>query len=223
MKKVSGTINGTGAAIYVGIGFIPDKVTVYNTEASTSVFGVWHRDIRSLDALEGFLSAAAVTKCAYGAGIAPYRGRTVTASGNTAYLIPVEQTRTKLSRDMRDAYSATAPITTWTLGSSSNRTGNFNKEASTDYVGEGSAIIVQDPLTRVIYQAVVTAMTSNGEQANEVTLSEAVPSGDVQFLGPMYDYIAAPAGVVMPAGFVINSTTLSVSGELLTFEAESWT
>lgn len=220
MKRVSGTLNGTGAAIYVGLGFVPDSVKVFNNESTTAVFGEWNRDMRTVEATGGNLVAAAVTRATVGAGIRLYRGGDLTVSGNSAYLISFADVYGK--KDVRAAYSATAPITKWTLGNSGNRTGNFDHEASTSYVGEGSEISIYNPLTKISYNVFVQAMTSNGEAANEVTLSEAVPSGDVQFLGPMYDYVAAPAGVIMPAGFVIDSTTLSVSGQMISFVAESW-
>ena len=43
------------------------------------------------------------------------------------------------------------------------------------------------------------------QAANEVTLDEALPSGVIQALTGMYDYLAASAGTIAPAGFKIDS------------------
>lgn len=216
---VSGTLNGTGASIYVGCGFIPDEVYVYNCEASTPIMGIWNRDMRTAEQIGGVTIAAALARSTVGAGIAPYRGGTVTASGNTAYVIPFADAYSGKTNNLVAANTSSSTITTWTLGNSGNKTGNFNFGVNTTYVGEGSKVVIWDDLTKTEYVVVMTALTNDGDAANEVTLSEAVPSGTVRFIGPMYDYIAAPADVVMPQGFSIDDTDLSVSGEYLSFTA----
>jgi hypothetical protein len=69
----------------------------------------------------------------------------------------------------------------------------------------------------------VTALTSNGEAANEVTLNEAVNSGPIYALTGMYDYIAITSGNVAPAGFWIDSTSDIVNQATISyFEAGTY-
>lgn len=228
MKKVSGTLNGTGAAIVVGCGFKPDYIKLWNLEVTNAYSVEWNSAMRSLEQIEGIATASNGTqnlyaRLAFGAGITPYRGGDVLSAASTVYLVPVEDIAGK--RDMRDMYVAGggSPVTAWTLDTAGNRTGSFNVEASTTYVGEGSVIRIYNAGTKKTYEVTILAMTSNGEAANEVTLSEAVPSGEVQFIGPMYDYVGAASGAVIPEGFKINTTgALNTSGELIAFEAGTY-
>jgi len=226
VKIISGVFNGTGAALYVGIGFIPDKVRVWNLESNVPIEACWSRDMRSAEQIGGTVTSTAVARYTVGAGLGPYRGGDIAASGNTAYLAPFASVYSGKTNNVVAAYAGAAvKVSKWTLGNSGNKTGNFDHEVSTSYVGEGSRVLIRVPGAGVWkdYDVFVTALTSNGEAANEVTLSEAVPSGDVLFIGPMYDYVAANAGQVLPAGFAIYSTALSVSGEMIGFEATNWT
>jgi len=224
MKKVSGTLNGTGAALVVGCGFKPDYVKLWNLESSNPIEVVWSSEMRSLEQIEGVANDNGTpARLAFGAGVAPYRGGDVMGAASTVYLVPVEDIAGK--RDMRDMYVAGggSPVTEWTLDTAGNRTGSFNVEASTTYVGEGSKIRIFHTGTKKTYEVTILAMTSNGEAADEVTLSEAVPSGEVQFIGPMFDYVGAADKAVIPEGFKINSTgNINSSGELVAFEAGTY-
>lgn len=225
MKIISGTVNGTGAALYIGCGFIPDKIRVWNLEASTPIEACWNRDFRTSEQIGGTVTTSAVARYTVGAGIGPYRGGDVTAAANTAYVVPFASAYSGKTNNLVNA-GTLGKITKWTLGNSGNKTGNFNLGCNTSYVGEGSRVLVRVPSATGLakdYDVFITALSNDGDAANEVTLSEAVPTGDILAIGPMYDYIAAPAGVVMPAGFVIYSTALSVSGEMINFEASCWT
>jgi len=220
MRLISGTFNGTGAALRVGIGFIPDFVRVWNDEdnGGLAVAAVWSKNMRTTDQQEGVLSSsdAHFTELVAGAGIAIYRGTPEGFSAaQTAYIVR------DTSPNKQGANVPTASrITTWTLGSATNKTGSWNAECSTTYVGEGSRIAIRQSVDDQIKWATVVAMSSTGDQANEVTLSEAISAGRIEFLSGMYDYLGVGANTPMPAGFVINETgKLNTSGELCHFEA----
>jgi len=224
VKTVSGTLNGTGAAVYVGIGFIPDSLKVWNLESSTPIYASWNRDMRTADQIGGSYTTTASLRYTVGAGLGPYRGGTIAAAANTAYLVPFASAYSGKTNNLVNA-GTLGKISTWTLGSSDNKTGNFNYGVNTSYIGEGSRVQIVVPGAGVptVYDVFVTALSNDGDAANEVTLSEAVPSGSVASIGPMYDYVAAVAGAVIPAGFVIYSTAISASAEMVSFEASTWT
>lgn len=208
--KLSGTFNGTGAALYLCIGFMPDWVKLWNSETTDEERMVWSRNMRGAELGDGIRKDddGTITPLTVGNGIQIYRGGDVMSAASTTYLVPTYT-------DRRDAGTGST-IDTWTLGSTTNRTGNWNDVCNTTYVGEGSLINIDGKWARI------TALTSNGEQANEVTLDEALPSGQIYALKGMYDYIGAASGVITPAGFKINDTTFNSSGELCFFEAGSY-
>jgi hypothetical protein len=210
-----GTFNGTGAALYIGIGFIPDWVKVRNVEDGDLALLEWSIHMtRAAETTEGILTYTGTTyrqedaRTDSDGGITIYRGGDKMTAASTAYLV-------KDNSDYRTS-STYGSITTWTLGNSTNRTGNFNLEADTTYVGEGSRIYIEE----TVGHAFIYALTSNGEQANEVTLSESVKSGTIHRITGMYDYKGAAKDVIIPAGFAILATSvINVSGELAYFEA----
>lgn len=219
--QAHGTFNGTGAALYIGIGFVPDWVKVINLEDGDIGAYDWSihmtRVAEMAEGLHYVGSSGAVQQDARtdsDGGIVVYRGGDVMTSASTAYLV-------KDDKDYR--YSATyGTINRWTFGTAT-RTGNWNVEADTTYVGEGSRILIREDVGGAVKWAAVNALTSNGEQANEVTLNEAVASGDILRLTNMYDYVGAANGVKIPAGFAILATTvINVSGEMCYFEAGTY-
>lgn len=211
--RVSGTFNTPSSGdLYICVGFIPDWVVVKNTETTNEETQLWSVNFRSAEMIGGqdIDDDGAVSPVTVAAGIAPYRGKHLVTSAEATAGTYIAQDP---SPDKR-ASGAGAEIDTWTLGSSANRTGNWNAVCSTTYVGEGSRICI-DGLWYT-----VTAVTSNGEQANEVTLNEAAPSGTIEFIGGMYDFISLTAGKVTPEGFWIDSTAevLNATGDLSFFE-----
>jgi len=225
--RIAGTFNGTGAALYLGIGFIPDYVRVENLESASMETIEWSRHMARaadlkygrqtslvpLSTVVGTANYAALTSV----GVTEYLGGDLITSASTAYLVRDP------AWDKRDAYSTGNAITKWTLDTAGNRTGHFDKEASTTYVGEGSEVWIQHPHSHRPARYRIEAMTSNGEATDEVTLNIAAPSGIVVALGPMYDYKGAAAGVTMPPGFALTEVTnVNVSGELCWFEAGTY-
>jgi hypothetical protein len=137
-----------------------------------------------------------------------FGGNTLTAA-STSYLV-------RDDKDYRDS-DTYGLIDTWTLDTSANRTGHFNVEADTTYIGEGSTINIDGN------EYFIVALTSNGEAADEVTLNEAVSSGDIWFIGRMYDYVGGSADDIIPDGFSIHATSvINVSGEMCYFEAGTY-
>lgn len=201
---VSGNVLAYAGDMYICIGFIPDWVEIWSLGHSDEVYARWSVNNRLLLATGGFtlnddgdVSPEAMgTVPAVDTGIQIYRGGTIISATSTP------STTTCYVKDPTpDARGdgAGADIDTWTLGSSANRTGNWNDVCSTSTVGIGSRICIDGRW------ATVVALTGNGEAANEVTLNEALGSGRIDMLTSMYDYYAAAAGTIAPAGFWIDS------------------
>lgn len=219
MKIVSGRFNGTGAALYVCCGFVPDKVIVRNVEDTTCMVSTWNRESTSAEQCEGVLETQGVSSAqAATAGIAPYYGGDVMTStnqtsvsyGNGVYIAKDEIC------DYRgiDITTGSDAIDSWTLGSSGNRTGNFNNDVTGTYIGEGSRINIDGKWYSI------TALTAGqGISANEVTLSGAPATGNVYAIQGMYTYKPVALGKVTPAGFKISNVTTIADDKLCLFEA----
>lgn len=231
--RIGGTLNGTGATVYLCIGFLPDWVDIFNYETSNDYQIHWDRNmLRTTEFVSGiqthtgttYRQTTALTK---GTGILPYFGGTVldtTTAGTTTYaegvyLKPDNHDYRYLTADsphgVGDAISLT--IDTWTLGSATNFTGNFNADVTGTYIGEGSQIIIDGR------QYTIVALTAGqGISANEVTLSSAVNSGAVQYIGGMYSTKPMVSGEVTKDGFSITNTTVNVNNALIGFQAGTW-
>lgn len=210
-KMIAGTFNGTGAALYIGIGFIPDWVKLRNMDDTVNSSVEWNKHMnRCPEHPEGWLlytnTTLTPTEKTFGTCIRPYHGGDTMTAASTAYLV---------KDDANYAYSTTyGQIDTWTLDTAGTPTGHFNLEADTTYVGVGSQITIDG------YTYGITAITSNGEQTDEVTLSEAAATGSIEYISRMYDYAGAAKGAIIPAGFKISATdVINVSGEMCYFEA----
>lgn len=218
---IAGTFNGTGAALYLCLGFIPDWVRIWSAEDADGGVAYWSKHMRAAEMLEGWVKSTTNAPSLYtvGLGIQPYEGgdkltsteQTSVTYGEGVYLYkdPITDYRTY----ERDAVSA--DIDSWTLGSSTNKTGNFNDDVTGTYIGEGSQICIDGKWY------VITALTAGqGVSANEVTLSRAAPTGDITCITGMYDYIPVPIGKETAAGIKLNATTvINVNDELNFFEA----
>ncbi len=218
-KRIAGTFNGTGAALYICCGFIPDWVVIQNCEDGDLAKLEWNIHMaRTGEVVEGFVwaAAAAPTALTKGTGVIPYySGGTKLAATSTVYLV----------RDDADYRTSVTygTIETWTLGSATNYTGNWNLEADTTYIGEGSIMTVEETMGHNVITTGVVAVTSNGEAANEVTLAYPVKTGKVTALKRMYSFAGGVSGDILPDGFKINATAvINVSGEICMFEAGTY-
>lgn len=228
MRRVGGVFNGTGADVYLCIGFVPDWVRVWNLEGTQRILLEWNAlMMRSAEVVEGIQltaadqTAAALTK---GNGLLPYYGGdtlTATQAGTVTY---GEGVYLKWDNVDYRHYSGNSPhglgdavavdIGSWTLDTAANNTGHFNEDVNGTYVGEGSKIIIDGKVYTIV------ALTAGaGEADDEVTLSHSVKSGDVQFIGGMYSMKPMIEGEVTSEGFLISNTTVNVNDALCAFEA----
>lgn len=225
MKAIAGTFNGTGAAVYICLGFIPDFVEIRAVEDTDAGFMQWNIHYRSSEQDNGVISHTSgglvpVLNTA-GQGIEPYEGgdamtttiQTSTSNGEGVYL-----RRDALDYKAVDIISGSDPIDTWTLQTSGSRTGKFNNDAVGTYIGEGSRIWI-DGVAHLI-----EALTGGqGLGDDEVTLARNPASGVVERITNMYDYAPVPIGDVTPAGFKLNRTTIiNVNDELQAFVAGTY-
>ena len=228
-KLISGTFNGTGAALYLGIGFLPDFVNIFNLEDSVLAALKWSKHCRSKEQEEGRLiqgitdtgttGLSNLTVLANGAGVAPYYGGDKMTAASTAYLVKDDLDYAKNPKS-----GGTGKILTWAMDTPGSRTGHWDQGCDTTYVGEGSRMILRESVGNgKIYEVRITALTNDGNATDEVEISKNVGAGDVLRIGRMYDYAGAASGVVIPEGFAINATSvINVSGELCFFEAGTY-
>lgn len=228
MRRVGGVFNGTGADVYLCIGFFPDWVRVWNLEGTQRILLEWNIGMmRAAEVVEGIQltaadqTAAALTK---GNGLLPYYGGetlTSTMAGTTTY---GEGVYLKWDNVDYRHYSANSPhglgdavatdIVSWTLDTAANNTGHFNEDVTGTYIGEGSPIIIDGKK-----YSIVALTATQGEASDEVTLSHSVASGDVQFIGGMYSVKPMIEGETTSEGFLISNTTVNVNDALIAFEA----
>jgi len=210
MKKYGGIYIGTGAVLNIGLGFEPDFVRLYNGGEAEGDIIEWDRTMQRLDLTFGgrFQSALAGDESllTQDNGIMLYRGGTRIVTPSSAYIIPAVLVATYAGNMAAKGTGAT--LSKWTLGSLANATGNWNAECNTTYVGVGSEIWIRpDADQDVVLRRTITALTSNGDQANEVTLDQAAGTGVIERVSYLADFVQAPAGFVMPAGITINDVT----------------
>jgi len=222
MKTVAGTFNGTDAAVYLCLGFVPDRVKIRAVEDTDAGTLEWDINYRSAEQDNGVVyhTAGGIVPVLLtaGQGIEPYEGgdlmttvnQTTVANGEGIYL-------KRDDKDYRssDIIDGSDLIDTWTLDNSGNRTGHFNNDIVGTYIGEGSRVCIDGK-----WYVIEACAGSAGSGDNEVTLSRAAGSGDVQFISNMYDYSPVPIGDVAPAGFKCCKTSIiNVNDELQAIEA----
>lgn len=227
MRMVSGVFNGTGAAVYICCGFIPDfvRVLALGDDKAGNLF--WRKGFRLAKINEGVLDTNGNTDFTlktFGAGIAPYYGgdiltednQTSVTYGEGVFLGPDDFDYKNSQTAKGNAGDGVATdITTWTLDTSGNRTGHFDEDVVGTYIANGSPIVIDGK--DYLIEAVTAAQ---GEAADEVTLNYAVPSGDVHYIGGKYGYKPIPIGEITSKGFLLSMTTVvNVNNELQYFEA----
>jgi len=228
MRRVGGVFNGTGADLYLCIGFVPDWVQIWNLEGTQVIRLDWNIGMmRASEVVEGLqftgadVAAAALTK---GNGLLPYfGGDTLTATqagtvtyGEGAYLkwdnVDYRHFSGNSPHGLGDAVAV--DIDSWTLDTAANNTGHFNEDVTGTYIGEGSKIIIDGKV-----YTIVALTATQGEAADEVTLSHSMKSGDVQSIGGMYSMKPMIEGEVTSEGFLISNTTVNVNDAICAFEA----
>lgn len=238
MKLVKGMFYGVGTSkTWIGLGFVPNKVRLAVIDQADAEEIFWQEDmLRAATGAEGILRAGVGNTPGFalltlGTGVQPYYGGDVVPAANTHYLVHkscLKAVRTdspniNYAGDMRNMPGGTGLISTWTLQTAGSYTGKFDQGVDTSYVGVGSPVFIR-PFYGTqfgpVIVAYVTAITNDGNADDEITLSQAVPSGQVTFIGYKYDFIAAPAGMSMPAGVLVNDYTyLNVASQKNIIEA----
>lgn len=234
MKMIQGHFNGTGADVYVQLGTIPWYIKLWNLESATIETVEWAQcmihDVLSCEGLERPKGGGAVLDYAFGEGVSPYYGGDLLTTTNQTSVTYGEGVY--LERDDTDyrfytnsaagisGDAATTDITTWTLDTAATPTGHFNGDVTGTYIGEGSLIRIQSTDRKHVYTACITALTAGqGVSSNEVTLSWAVPSGTVQFIGGKYGYKPSAIGTITKPGILINETTVNANDGMVAFMA----
>jgi hypothetical protein len=225
--RVGGTFNGTGAALYLCLGFVPDFFKLWNLEGSQAIQLEWNKNMRAAETCDGIqLATSTFSALTTGNGVKPYYGGdllTTTTAGTTTYGegVYLEWDR----RDYRRLANANAgiigdaesvDIDTWTLYSGYG--GHFNGDVNGTYIGEGSTITIDGKSYRI------TALAAGyGSLTSAVTLAcTGVPSGVINYIGPMYDMKPMVAGQLTKAGIEILDGTVNVNDALCCFEAGTY-
>ena len=221
-QNIIAKVPAQGVVTYVGLGFIPDWVKIYECLATYSILE-WNIGMAANTLIAGGIVISDTTTdatdrfaLARSAGVEIYRGGdrlTSTPMSTPRPLNASAQTSDNMyygpdtSPDKRDAGTA-GTISSWTLGSSTNRTGNWdyaaeitNTGTDDNPVGVGSMINIDGKETYI------TTLTDQGESANEVALNEALATGPIYMLTGRYTHVAQPAGTITKAGIIINDTT----------------
>lgn len=242
MNLVKGVFNGVGSSkTWIGLGMVPSKLRIAVIDQSDAEEVVWDENMaRATTGAEGILRKSVGNSpnfalLTFGTGVAPYWGGDVVPAANTHYLVHKsclkgvrsDSPNVNYAGDMREMPSGGGLITSWTLDTAGTPSGHFNTYVDTSYVGVGSPIFIRPwvgtgygPVIRTFITALTNGSTTYGQTADDVTLAHAVPSGNVVFIGYKYDFVAAPAGMTMPQGIVVNDYTyLNVSGQKNLLEA----
>ena len=235
MQIIQGHFEGTGAALYLQLGCIPYQIRIYNLGGATPDEIIWDRgmecDILTTEGLVRTGDGGAVVDNVFGAGISPYYGGELLTSAMQTDLtygggIYIERDDTNYKNYTNSAAgivgdAATEDITTWTLDTAATPTGHFNGDVTGTYIGPGSEIRIVDTNKKHTYRAWIQALTAGqGVSSDEVTLSWAVPSGRVDFIGGQYGYKPTPVGKVTKPGIKLNMTTpINVNAEHHCFTA----
>lgn len=221
-KIVGGRFNGTGTAVVVCCGFVPDFVRIWVPDAADNFArAIYSKNFVSHDAVEGVVmdsDGTSYSEYTYGEGIQPYYGGdtlTATLAGTVTYGNGVY-----LKWDDKDyRYGAddavSDDIDTWTLDTAATPTGHFNEDVTGTYIGVGSRICIDGKW----YTITVLAATE-GEGDNEVELNYPAKSGDITYISGKYSMKPMVAGEITPAGFKINATAvININDEIQVFEA----
>jgi len=238
MKRVGFTFNGTGAANFLSLGFIPDEVLIRAVEDADGAWAEWSKGCRAAESDNGFSIDGSnddvdIALYTAGAGVEPYEGgdaltateQTSVAYGEGVYLHP-DPIRDYSKNDTYGVATADGALNKWTLDTSANRTGHFNDDvpASVARIGEGSLIRIEEDAGHKQKTVVIEALTAGqGVSADEVTLARAVKTGKILSISGMYDMIPYPLGSVTGQGIKLNATTLvNVDAEINLVIATLW-
>jgi hypothetical protein len=232
MQILRGCFNGTGAAVYLCLGAIPRAFKYMNVQVATNPNVIeWNSSmVKEVLAYGGVKWTTGSTYMACTKlttdGVFPYEGgdmltatnQTSVGYGEGVYL-GWDLKNYQADYDYGSGTSGT-PINKWTFVTGLTGYWNVAKVASGARVGVGSRIRIKEDSTGLVKESCVTALTSDGEVSAEVTLSRAIGSGTITFLGGMYDLAPIALGKVTPAGVYLGGeTVVNVNNDMIVFEA----
>jgi len=225
--KIGGHFNGTGADVFICVGFVPDFVNIMNLEGTVELKIQWNKMMMgAAEVVEGIDTQIEVpTALTKGNGIMPYYGgetlteamQTSTGYGEGVYLKRDDWDYRHYSGNVNPGDAVAVDIDTWTLDTTADYTGHFNEDVNGDYIGEGSRICIDGK-----WYTIVALTAAQGEAADEVTLSNTVPSGNVLSISGKSGYKPIPVGQMTPAGFSISNATINVNDALISFECGTY-
>ena len=228
-SKVSGVFNGTGAAVYLCVGFVPRKVYLKNVENGTEYVIEWtNANLRCQAGASagGWLyTNGAPAPVIASAGVRQYEGGDLMTSANQTSVAYGEGIF--LGMDLKDyradnAYGASAgAIDTWTFDGTLSGHWNVAAVSSGARIGAGSKILIKETSSGLVKEAGITAISNQGAAATEVTLSRLIGSGQILYVGGLYDLAPIALKKVAPAGILLSDTTLNYDDNTIYFEMEA--
>ncbi len=237
MQVITGHFHGRGADLYLQLGGIPRYFKMWAIELDTPAYLEWIPDMAADDLTgEGIFrdeNGGALEDLAFGEGVSPYYGGDVLTSTLQPSVVYGHASVDFIERDDKDyrfytneaagivGDASTVDITTWTLDTAGTPSGSFNANVVGTFINDGSLIRIQSVDRKHQYEAhiVGSSLSASGSTADDVTLSWAVPSGTVEFIGGRYDFKPTPIGKVSKDGLLINETTINASGNMVAFMA----
>lgn len=236
-QLIRGHFHGSAADLYLQLGGVPAYFKMWAIELDTPAYVEWTQDMAADDlTVEGIFrdeDGGVLEDLAFGEGVSPYYGGELLNSTNQPSVTYGGASVDFIERDDRDyryytdaeagiwGDASTETIDTWTLQTAGTPSGKFNANVAGTYINDGSLIRIVDDEQNHTYEAyiVASALSGSGSGANAVTLSWAVPSGRVDFIGGQYGYKPTPRGKVTKAGMLINEVTINASGKMVAFMA----
>lgn len=234
MRNIFGHFNGTGADVYLCLGGVPVEIKLWNLEAATPITTEWNKamthDTLTCEGITRPADGSAVLDHAFGEGIAPYYGGDLMTTSNQTSVtygegiyLEFDETNYRFVTNSAAGIvgdASTVDIEDWTLDTAATPTGHFNGDVTGTYIGEGSTIRIRSADYKHVYEASILALTAGqGLSSDEVTLSQAVPNGKVEYIGGKYSMKPVPIGRVTSAGVLINYATLNANDNMIAFRA----
>ena len=207
MKCVAGTIDGHGARMYIGVGFVPDEVLLKVQEGRYED-GVWIRNATEIVTTQYGFSRVSASFAVLTAttGFLPYYGGDTIVTASEVYKMRDQDADKK------------GNITTWETTTASTFKGKFDvvyTSTLTNPIAAGSVMILDGREYKI------TAFTADGEDDDDVTLDRTPPTvtGVIGSITGAYSFIATPVGYTMPAGFSIGTGLCNADGDYIWFKA----
>jgi hypothetical protein len=227
-KIIAGNMILPGTAFYLCLGFVPDWFRLRNMDGTVALELFWSKNFRAWDSYGGWELATATWAENTTAGIYPYYGGKMLGTADVGTTTYASVAGVYYKRDPITDYrrfpvaskgivgdAATVDITDWTYYS--GLTGSFNGAVTGTYIGQGSRIQIDGRWYNL------TACTSLQTVAGNVSLNvSGVPSGKINCITGMYDYIPMKENEVTLAGVYIADTTVNADSQMGMFEAGSY-